>query len=136
MYIFCVVIPTLNWCYLSLTSTAVYPLSFAVAVKFSFLVSLFLRKTFFLFNIPLLGQSISQFLIGHKVYWDLLSHGFSDMSRHTFGILNFVRYNVRLQSLGYKLYVTVELITTFTEDYCIWDSKYVKNISLRELQPP
>ena len=24
----------------------------------------------------------------------------------------------------------------FTEDYCIWDSKYVENNSLRELQPP
>ena len=130
------IIPTVNWRYLSPTTTAVYPHSFAVAVKFSFLFSLFLRKTFFLFNIPLLAQPISQFLIGHKLCWDLLSQGFSDMSRQTFGVLNFVRYNFRLQSLGYKLYVTVELITMFTEDYCIWGSKYVKNISLRELQPP
>ena len=30
---------------------------------------------------------------------------FADMSRHRFGVLNFVRYDFRLQSLGYKLHV-------------------------------
>ena len=42
-----------------------------------------------------------------------------------------------MQCLGYRIYITVELLVTiFTEDYCIWDSGYVENISLRELQPP
>ena len=39
-------------------------------------------------------------------------------------------------SLGYMLYITVELVTMFSEDYCIWGSELAENISLRELQPP
>ena len=53
------------------------------------------------------------------------------MSRRRFGVLNFkLRYGFRI------LYFTVELVTMFTEDYCMWDSELVENISLRELQPP
>ena len=42
------------------------------------------------------------------------------MSRHSFGVLNFkLRYDFRVQSLGYRFYVTVELITMFTGDFYI-----------------
>ena len=51
-------------------------------------------------------------------------------------VLHFkLRYDFRLQSLGYRFYVTVDLITVFTEDCCIWNFEYIDNISLRELQP-
>ena len=61
---------------------------------------------------------------------------FSDISIHEFGVFNLkLRYDFRLQSLGYILYVTVELVTMITENYWIWDSELVKNIRLRELQP-
>ena len=58
------------------------------------------------------------------------------MYGHIFAVLNFLRREFRLQSLGDRIYVTVELVTMFTEDYCIWDSEYVENNRLRELQPP
>ena len=57
---------------------------------------------------------------------------FSGMSRRRFGVLDFrLTYDFRLQSLGYRLYVKVELVTMFTEDCCIWDSEYVENTSQR-----
>ena len=74
----------------------------------------FFRKDFFFSNIRLLVQSISHLLICHKLCWDLLRH-----VQTRFGVLNFARYDFRLQSLGYRLYVTIKLVTMFTEDYCI-----------------
>ena len=91
-------------------------------ILFSILFFFFLN-TFFLFNIPLLAQSISHFLICHGFYCGI----FSDMSRHSFAFLNFkLRYDFRLQPLGYRRSVTVELVTMFTGDFCIWDSEYVR----------
>ena len=76
---------------------------------------------------------LNQYLACHSV---TNSAGvFSDMSRCRFGVFNFkLRYYFRLQPLGYILYITVELITIFTEDYCIWDSELLQRTATSSAQ--